>query len=270
MQPQIPYGPPPEPYNPQPGAPGPAGPGQPNGYPPSSGQYGQQYQPHPSGYRPRPGQPAPLPAPPPAKQTPYDFFLSQKHAGAKGFGSVKQISMRLKILVVVGIALVVMVVIASFNALAPKDTTNQELFAVAQSQQEVIRVCNLGLTQAKYQVNRNMAINCVTGVTTDQARLLSYLKKAGYGFKAKNLGAKANPQVDQQLKGAQSSSNFDDTFKKIVLQELTSYNNLVQQKVLLPKLGPEGQTVLGNTNANNKLLLQQAGAETTDLTEAAQ
>lgn len=303
MQPQMPYGPPPGPYNPQPGAggpPGPSGPsstpygpspnspyGQPNpGYsqPGQTGPYGPvpgsqggqytgqppmpQYQP-PGGYQRQPHHPAPLPAPPPVKKTPYDFFLSQKHpTNTKGMALPKRTSLKTKVIFAIGGALALMFIILIINQLTPKDTTRQELFTIAQTQQEIIRVCTLGASKAKYQVNRNFAVNCAAGVTTDQRRLLGYLQSVKFSYKAKQLSALTNPQTDQRLTSASASSSFDDTFKEIMTKQLNSYGNMMQQQMLSPSLGATGQSVLSTAVDNDKLLLQQVQAETTDLTEA--
>ena len=298
MQPQMPYGPP-QPGSPQP-QPQPIVPGQTQPQYPTS-QYPQQpggqpqpsqlaqpyfnqnngqnpnqppmpqYQP-PVGYRPQSGALAPLPPPPPIAKTPYDFFMQQKHPVGTKLPVPGKRSANLNIpggklgMLGVGVAAVAVIAVL-FAALSPKDTTSQELITLAQTQQEVARVCDQG-RKAKYQITRNYAINCSTAVGSDQRKLVTYLGKHSVKLKGKQLGALANSRTDSQLTSATSTSTFDNTFKIVVEKQLTSYGSLLKQQLASPSLSSTARTLLESSLASDKLLLEQVQADSTDKTEA--
>jgi|GEM_PF-1513001 len=298
MQPQSPYGPS-QPYNPQ----DPQGQGQ--AYPPTPGQnqgqpqqyptgqpYGQQFGPQqqpqqpqqppmpvympPQATRNGPQQPENLPPPPPAATTPYDFFMDQPKQrvssnplspNGKQFGTaaLQGSSMRSKILMSVIGTITVIAIIAVIFALLPKDKTGPQWFAIAQRQQEVIRICTLG-SKAKYQSTRNFAITCQTGVTNNQRQVLAYMNKLDMSYNSKELGLLTNTKVDTRLKSASLSSTYDDVFREIAEQQLTTYNAALSAQ-LAATAGINGRDTLAKSQTTAKLLLQLAG-DGSDKTEA--
>lgn len=298
MQPQNPYGPP-QPYNPQgpPNQPqGPNPPYQTPGYgtPDSSYPPGQPYtapvpgrpatptQPPLPPYMPPqnlPNQSPPtenLPPPPPAPTTPYDFFLEQPkpHApqnplspSGKRYGAAALAgnSRRSKFILLAGGGIAAVIILMIITALLPKDPTAGQWFAIAQRQQELIRVCTLG-SKAKYQATRNFAITCQTGITSSQRELLAYMDKSNLDYNSKELGQKQDSKTDTRLKSAASSSTYDDTFREIVETQLTSYNRSLTAQ-LGSTTGPNGREVLTKNQRSAELLLQMV-KDNSDKTEA--
>jgi hypothetical protein len=285
MQPQSPYGPP-QPYNSQ-GSPNPQGqpqPGQPYPpYPPQPGQaYSQQPTPGqavnsgsasqppmpvyapPPGLQSAPSQPNDMPPPPPAATTPYDFFLDQPKphapssplaASGKRYGAAALGGQGInKFALIIGGAIVIAIILGIVALLLPKDTTSPQWFAIAQRQQEIIRVCTLG-GKAKYQSTRNFAITCQTGVTSSQRELLAYMKKSNLGYNLKQINLLADAKTDAKLKTAASSSTYDDVFREIIQQQLTTYN-----RALTTQLGvtttANGREVLTKNQRSAELLLK--------------
>lgn len=226
-------------------------------------QYGQyaggpampQYQP-PANYQ-QHNRPVPLPPPPPVKKTPYDFFMQQKHpTNTKApIPGPKQAGFKGKLIWIAGGAIAIMLVIVVIGALTPKDTTSQNLIIVAQTQQEVVRVCSQGSDKAKAQANRNLAINCSLSVGSDQAQLVAYLAKQGVKVTTKQLSLSINASNTSALTAATATSNYDDVFKTVATKQLTAYANVLQQQLAAGQLGANAQTLLGNQLAHVKILL---------------
>lgn len=158
-----------------------------------------------------------------------------------------------KFVFIVGGGLALMIILGLVYAFLPKDQTGPQWFALAQRQQEVIRVCTMG-SQAKFQSTRNFAITCQTGVTTSQRELLAYMKKAGFEANPKQLGLLADSKTDARLKTATSSSTFDEVFREIAEQQLTSYNRSLSAQ-LSSTTGANGREVLTKSQRSVKLLL---------------
>lgn len=293
-QPQGPNPPYPAPGYATPGAayprPGQAANGQPY---PSSNSPGPLYPPQTPGQSVSPGQPPlppyvppqnlsnqpqpeNLPPPPPAPTTPYDFFLDQPkpHAPANplspsgkkyGAATLAGGSRKSKFILLAGGGVVAVIILMIVTALLPKDPTASQWLAIAQRQQEIIRVCAQG-SKAKYQATRNLAITCQTGVTTSQRELLAYMSKSNFDYDSKELELKKDTKTDTRLKSATSSSTFDDTFREIVETQLTSYNRSLTAQ-LSSTTGPNGREVLSKNQRSAELLLQMA-KDDSDKTEA--
>jgi hypothetical protein len=215
-----------------------------------------QYQP-PGGFHQKPGRPAPLPPPPPIKKTPYDFFMQQKHPTntKMPIPGPRQAGFRGRIVWIAGAGIVVMLVITLISAFSPKDTTSQDLITLAQTQQEVVRVCDQGVQKAKEPTARNLAINCSTSVQTDQSKLLSYLAGLHVKVKTKQLGVLANHDTDKALSAATASSSYDTVFKTVSIKQLTIYMNLIQQQLASGQLGTNAQALLNAELAGVKILI---------------
>lgn len=150
--------------------------------------------------------------------------------------------------------LAIIIIIAVVIAFLPQDKTAPQWFALAQRQQEIIRVCSLG-SRAKYQPTRNFAITCQTGITTSQRQLLTYMSASKMDYVAKQLGLSANAKTDARLKTADSSSTFDDVFLEITTQQLESYSrSLTAQSGITT--GVNGREVLTKNQRDVELLLK--------------
>lgn len=287
---------------PQPSYPRPAAPGQPQGYGPAPGQQiqpGQMGMPQTgnAGQPPIPqyqmpknlqnagnpnGPSNPNLAPPPdAASTPYDFFMQQPKPATSNTplpvtgkrlgnipGTFKEektgLAKKFPLIIGGGIGLVLILVLAT--AFAPKDQTGVQLFGVVQSQQEVMRVCELGTTKSKYRSTRNFAITCLTGVRTNQTDLLSYMQNQRLTYDAKQIGARFSAETDAALKSATASSTYDDTFRSIMQDYLDSYNTKLTAQLGITT-GANAREILTESQKTAELLAQMV-RDDSDKTEA--
>lgn len=147
----------------------------------------------------------------------------------------------------------------------PKDPTGPQLVSIAQTQQEIIRVCTLG-SKAKFQSTRNFAVTCATGVSTNQGELLAYIQKQNFEYNPKLLGSKSNAQVDAKLKTAQSASTYDAVFRDTVKAQLASYNRSLQTQLAVTE-GVNAREILTKSQRSVELLNLMV-ADDSDKTEA--
>ena len=229
----------------------------------------------PPNLRPGASQPNDLPPPPPAPTTPYDFFLDQPKprrsanplsaAGKRyGMGGAGGRGLN-KFALIIGGAIALVIILGVAALLLPKDTTSPQWFAIAQRQQEVVRVCAMG-SKAKYQTTRNFAITCQTGVTASQKELLAYMKKSKLSYNSKQLGLRADAKTDARLKAAAASSTYDDVFREIATQQLNTYSRSLTT-LLGTTSGVNGREVLAKNQRSAELLLKMV-ADDSDKTVA--
>jgi hypothetical protein len=203
----------------------------------------------------------PMPAPPPAQKTPYDFFL-KPHSATRNrrLPSPKKAGFRGKIIWLVGGAFAVMLIIGVISAVLPKNTSTLELTTIAQTQQEIVRICDKGGSKGTERSTRFYAVNCSAGITGDEQKLVEYLAKNGVKLKAKQLGLLASKTSDQKLDSALAASAFDPAFITLSQQQLNAYGAKLQSQLANPDTGPNAQAILKTAIDHDKLLLQQVKA----------
>lgn len=234
---------------------------------------------------PRPGQQtAPgqadseLPPPPDPTATPYDFFMQPKpaqpikplpvagrHLGniptdfdkINTGGNINTAGLSGKFPLIAGGGVLLIIIIFVAMALVPGDQTGTQFLNVAQIQQEIARVCDQGSTRAKYRSTRILATTCTSSVATNQSEVLSYMTKNGFKYNKKQLDTKKNSEVDNQLKSAQSSSTYDDTFRGIVGEQLESYDSALTAQLGVTS-GANGREVLSKAQSSAQLLIKMA------------
>ncbi|MBL8121637.1 DUF3824 domain-containing protein [Candidatus Saccharibacteria bacterium] len=198
----------------------------------------QQYQPGAQAYpaAPQPGQPyfgtpvqQPTPAPyNPGGNTPYDFIFDGQPQPKKplfGKGNAKQLLM-----LVGGIGTLLVVVIFIVMQVMGGSEPMQNVTAIAQQQQELIRVAAQGEHLARAETTKNLAYNVDLSISTSQSQILAYLSKHKVKLKDKELALKKDAATDQLLTNARATSTFDSTFQKVLADQLDTYLNDLQKE----------------------------------------
>lgn len=153
----------------------------------------------------------------------YDFIVNpekQKKAGGLALGKDPFIT---KIIVIVGGAVVLMVIAGVIVSLLFSNKTNTSTFvALAERQQEIVRVSALG-SDATSQDVKDAAVNTQVSIQSDQNKLLAYLKAHNRTLAAADLALKKDAATDNKLKQAKADSTFDTTYAGIMQKLLTTY-----------------------------------------------
>lgn len=261
-----PPGQPMQPGQPQPGAaPYPPQPGQ-----PAPGAYPQQ-QPIPAPQQPfnpltgfrltghfRGPQPT-IPAAPERPTTPYDFFMNNQPKAIKkpGLPFPKPKTAGAQIAWIAGGGLAVVILIGLITLAVPSSDPKIALVTVAQAQTETLRLCTLGQQQATLSSTKGFAVNCALSLTTEQRQLTSYLSKAGVSLKGKVLSGGFNSTADKRLTASKSASDYDDVFKSVMENQLTTQTRSIQQANVSPLTTVTEKQALAKYSDATKLLLQQ-------------
>ncbi|HUS25816.1 MAG TPA: hypothetical protein VMY99_00515 [Nevskiaceae bacterium] len=198
----------------------------------------------------------------PNGQNPYDFILNagkppkrSPMASASGGSPLVKIA-----LLVGGGAVVLMIVlfigISLLSGSNSSTLSSTELISVAQTQNELARVAEKGLSGSSQQTVKNLAITVELSMQTQQKQLIALLGKQGHKVKEKELALKQNATTDQQLTSATQTSTFDTTFSQIMQNQLTAYAATVKQLFNKATLESE-RTLLSDDYTQAQLLLSQ-------------
>lgn len=162
-------------------------------------------------------------APPPGN--PYDFILNPQQQTKRSFLSGGPT----KILLIAGGALL-LVVVASivFSLLFSGGGQTGQLKEIAAAQEEIIRVAELGLKEAKSPDGLSLATTVNLSVTTDQSRLLGALEKSGIKVGSAELTSKKDPKTDELLENAAANNRYDEALTEILTDQLNDYLRLLR------------------------------------------
>jgi hypothetical protein len=128
-------------------------------------------------------------------------------------------------LIVGGVIILMIAVTVALNLFTGGKTSTEEFQSLAQTQQEVIRVAEIGDNDARSQSVKNAAKNIKLSVTTQQLKTLGYLSKNDITMKTKELELKTNSENDTKLDEANQTSTFDGVFLQVMRGILESYGS---------------------------------------------
>ncbi len=161
----------------------------------------------------------------------YDFFLDPAAAQKKSFVKAPG-SMASRILMVIaGFAGLAMIGVFAASMLFSTPDNSQNLLAIANDQQEIIRVSDLGSKSLDDTNLQNFAVNTTVTTQTSHQQLVKYLSETGTKVDPKQLTQSKNPQTDTALEAAESANTFDSTFKGIMETTLKSYEAKLSQSI---------------------------------------
>lgn len=196
-----------------------------------------------------------------SSHNPYEFIVADtqpRQTGKFSFGGSKAMKL-LAIVLGVGVLLVIGGLV--FTNLAPKNSAETRYVTLVQDQQEVIRVATQG-NIATTEEARALATNTQLSISSDQKTLLNYLSKSGVKVEKKQLELKRDSTVDTTLLSAKATNTYDSALTSALVTELKAYMSDIQAAYKQTS-GDSAKRMLVEEYAHAKLLLKQAGADTT-------
>ncbi len=187
---------------------------------------------------------------------PYEFIVNPntpKHNRSL-FGGGSSVFARLGILLGGAVLLMIIVGIV-ISALAPKGSTSG-LTAIAQRQQEIVRVATAATLQATGQDTKNFVANTELSITSSQQQVLAYLADHGTKLAAKQLGLDKDAQTDTLLANAATANNYDSAAVENLTSQLQTYKQQLQTTFNQTSSKTVKQLVQNSFASADKLLAQ--------------
>lgn len=192
----------------------------------------------------------------PQQGSPYEFILNPSKPPKKKMGlGGNNFAMTLGL--IIGGAFIFMIILSVLlNAVGGKTLSKGDLIALAQSENELVRVSQSATASATQQTTKNLAVTIQLSMLSQQQKTVNFLAQNGVKVDQKELGLKQNAQTDQQLSSAKTTSTFDLVFSQIMQDELDTYaKNL---KVLNSRAANQTESDLTSTfYTQTQLLISQ-------------
>ena len=161
---------------------------------------------------------------------PYAFITDPAKQPKKGLlpsGNSQKSRLLLVLGLVFGIIILGVVVMAVINSIG--SSQKQQWLTVAQEQQDLIRISEIGSQKAQNRETKNLAITTKLSLTSSQSTINSLAKKNGVQVDTKNLNLGKDTKVDATLKTAEQTNQFDKVFAEVLKTKLSAYQKDMQK-----------------------------------------
>lgn len=119
---------------------------------------------------------------------------------------------------------VLLVIVIAFSLLLNRGPSNKDqLLRLAQQQQELIRVSEIGVKKARNRQAQDLAITAQLSLTSEQGPLQAALKSQGVKVSSKQLNAGKDAKTDERLTQAEQTNRFDEEFLEYLQAGLLDY-----------------------------------------------
>jgi hypothetical protein len=199
------------------------------------------------------------PVPPPQPHE-YDFLVNSQKPPKRSLNLLpSNSSMPIRIAVVVGGLLILIIVFSIIRSVLSGGGNTPALTTVAQDQQEIIHLTQ-NATQGQQislsTTNQNFAVTADASLTSAQSQLLDYMKANGHKVKLKTLDLEISTTLDTQIKTAITNSTYDSTFKSIMQNQLSDYQQALRSAYQQTS-GAKGRKLLSDQFNGAQLLIKQ-------------
>ena len=190
--------------------------------------------------------------PPKSAPDPYGFILNpEKPKRPPLFGG--GLKFKLILLAVVAILVIIFGVIVSNILGSSNDAQKERLIEVAQAQTEIVRVSTTAASKANSSDTKAIAYTNKISVQSAVNQTTAQLSKYGVKTDGKLLGQGKNAETDKLLADAASNNRYDETYKKILAEQLDNYQKLL--KGAFESGGKTEKVMLNRAASSNTLVV---------------
>ncbi len=158
--------------------------------------------------------------------------------------------MKIALVAVVAIIIIIGGVVLGNILGSSSDAQKQRLIELAQSQTEIVRVSTAAATKANSSDTKAIAYTNKISVQSALNQTTAQLSKYNVKSDGKLLGQGKNAETDKLLADAASNNRYDETYKKILAEQLSNYQKLLQN-------------TFESSNRTEKLMINQAANSNT-------
>lgn len=105
----------------------------------------------------------------------------------------------------------------------------QEWLKLAQKQQELIRLSDIGMDKAQNRETKNLAVTTKLSLISSQTDINKLAKAKGADVTTKSLALGKDASVDKALTTATQTNQFDKVFSQVMKKELVEYQAMLKK-----------------------------------------
>lgn len=169
---------------------------------------------------------------PPKASNQYDFIMKEQRAPKKPLLSLPDgDTPTKKIAMIVGVVVVILFFFFLMSFIISRGGEDKaQIRTLLQQQTELSRIAGLGVSETSASESiKNTSVNVLTVTTSDNVALTNVLATKKITFKPKDLAKATSTETDQRLADAKAAANFNTMYMSILNDEVTNYQNVLQQ-----------------------------------------
>lgn len=136
----------------------------------------------------------------------------------------------------------------------PRDAQKDRLIEIAQTQTEIVRLSTIAENKAGAPSTKSLAITTKLSTESSLNQTKEALAKYGVKSDVKLLNQGKNQKSDTLLDEATNNNRFDETYKKLMSEQLANYQKLL--KSAFESGSKSEKVVLNSAGVSNTLVLQ--------------
>ncbi|HSW78786.1 MAG TPA: hypothetical protein VLF88_02100 [Candidatus Babeliales bacterium] len=183
----------------------------------------------------------------------FDFMLKNQQPAKKGM-PLPNLPKPIKIILAAVFGIFILIVILSVVS-GRNSSGSQPLVDVLGRGQETLRITQLTQQQLPLSDPQTQALaaTAYTSLSSEQAQLISYMKKNHYKYSKAQLAAFTDKTTDTTLQTAAQNNNLDAAYVSFLKDALTKYKNDIQ--TAYQNYGPNGRLILHDAFDSTSTLL---------------
>ena len=164
----------------------------------------------------------------PPSTDPYAFITNEPKKKRNFNLFSPQVSFQKRLFIILGGGIVLIILIIIFSSLLSPKTKTTGLVTIGQEQGNLVALSTAASSTVSQQVTKNLAVNIILGLTSDQLRVVSYLNSAGKKVSVASLTTSQATTLSQQLSSAPANT-VDSLYVQLVQNLLTGYITTLKQ-----------------------------------------
>lgn len=185
----------------------------------------------------------------------FDFIMNPQQPSKKSLVPLPtDPKMKLIFMVIGGGLGLILLLLLFFGIFGGGNDSADGLVEVAQQQNEIIRVSEIGSKDATTSEAKKLAALVNSAIATDRTKTIDYLGKNGKKLSSKDLSLKQDAETDSELSTAKQNGRFDEVYIQMTLDYLEKYQQNLE--AVYPSLGEQGKAIIKQANENAVLIIQ--------------
>lgn len=107
-------------------------------------------------------------------------------------------------------------------------TSTEQFIKITQTQEEIVRISTVATRNARTQSTRNIAATIIRSINSSKQSVAARLASQDVPISNATLRAGQNPNTTKELDDAIQANQFDQVYLRIVTDQLTSYQKLLE------------------------------------------
>jgi hypothetical protein len=158
-----------------------------------------------------------------------DYSFLEPGSQKSGFFAAADKQKRILIVAAGGGILLVFLLLLGALIFGGRTDLRQELVTIAQRQEEIVRIAEIGQDQARSQEVLTLSTITKASIASSQNSVVNRASGLGTSLGSSDLRLRENQQTTSELESAEQANRFDEVYLEILRDELLAYRENIER-----------------------------------------